>query len=71
MIACRDNNRQEDHETDVYGIVSNGQTWQFYKLTTQQELFETDLYVTSDLPKLLGALDYVCGACARNARVTI
>lgn len=66
MIACRDNNRQEGHETDVYGIVSNGQTWQFYKLTTGQELFETDLYVTSDLPKLLGALDYVCGECAKN-----
>jgi hypothetical protein len=66
MIACRDNNRQEGHEIDVYGIVSNGQTWQFYKLTPQQELFETDLYVTSDLPRLLGALDYVCGECAKN-----
>ena len=33
MIACRDNNHREAFDTDVYGIVSNGQGWQFYKLT--------------------------------------
>ncbi len=66
MMVCRDNNLQEGHDIDVYGIVSNGQTWQFYKLTTVQALYETTLYVTSDLPKLLGALDHVCAECARN-----
>lgn len=66
MVACQWNNRQENHAIDVYGIVSNGQGWQFYKLTIAGEVYETDLYVTSDLPKLLGALDYVCGECAKN-----
>ena len=66
MIACRDNNRREAMETDVYGVVSNGQGWQLYKLTLTNEVWETDLYVTSDLPRLLGALDHVCGECARN-----
>mgnify|MGYP000694344976 CR=1 FL=1 len=66
MVACQWNNRQENHAIDVFGIVSNGQTWQFYKLTLTNEIFETDLYVTRDLPELLGALDYVCGECAKN-----
>ena len=65
MIACRDNNTRRNHATDVYGIVSNGQGWQFYKLTLANEVWETDLFVTSDLPRLLGALDYVCGECAK------
>lgn len=65
MIACRENNARRDYTTDVYGIVSNGQGWQFYKLTLTNEVWETDLYVTSDLPRLLGALDNVCGECAK------
>ncbi len=66
MVACQWNNRKESLVIDVYGIVSNGQGWQFYKLTPAGEVFETDLYVTNDLPKLLGVLDYVCGECAKN-----
>ena len=65
MIACRDSNTRRNHTTDVYGIVSNGQGWQFYKLTLANEVWETDLYVTSDLPRLLGALDTICGECAK------
>ena len=66
MVACVQNNRQEGIETDVFGIVSNGQGWQFYKLTQAKEVFETELYVTSEMPKLLGALDYLCGECAKS-----
>jgi hypothetical protein len=67
MVACRWNNLQQAHKSDVYGIVSNGQTWQFYKLTMIGEIFESGLYTTSFLPEMLGALDYVCQECARNA----
>ena len=66
MVACQWSNRQENLIIDIYGIVSNGQSWQFYKLPPTGEVFETDLYGTSDLPKLLGVLDYVCGECAKN-----
>lgn len=66
MAVCQHNNRRDGHNLDVYGIVSNGQGWVFYKLTTQAEVLFTDLYTTGDLPKLLGMLDYVCAACARN-----
>ena len=66
MVACDWKNRQQGIEIDLYGIVSNGQGWVFYKMTTTNAVFETPLYSLSDLPKLLGALDMVCGACARN-----
>jgi hypothetical protein len=66
MVACDWKNRQQGIEIDIYGIVSNGQGWVFYKMTTTNAVFETELYSISDLPKLLGALDMVCAACAQN-----
>lgn len=68
MTACDWKNRQQGIEIDVYGIVSNGQGWVFYKLTTTKSVYETVLYSISDLPKLLGAINAVCAECARNAR---
>lgn len=66
MVACAWKNRQKNHDTDVYGIVSNGQGWVFYKLTLSGEVFETQVYTTQYLPQLLGALDRVCAECAKN-----
>jgi hypothetical protein len=66
MVACQWNNRQQGLEIDVYGIVSNGQVWRFYKLTRGNDAYETNQYGIEDLPGLLGALDYICAECARN-----
>ncbi len=66
MAACRWSNEQRGLSMDVYGIVSNGQGWQFYKLTLNGEIFESDQYGLENLPRVLGALDYVCGECAKN-----
>ena len=66
MVACTWKNRQKNLERDVYGIVSNGQGWVFYRLTPPGEVFETGVYTTQYLPQLLGALDHVCAACAMN-----
>ena len=66
MVACQWNNKQSGLDIEVYGIVSNGQGWQFYKLTQDSEPYETNQYGLEDLPGLLGALDYVCGECAKN-----
>ena len=66
MAACRWNNAQKGHDVDVYGIVSNGQGWQFYKLTQADEVYETEQYGLKTLPELLGALNYICGECAKN-----
>ncbi len=65
MLACQGNNQQGGSASDVFGIVSNGQGWQFHKLTSDGEVFETGLYTMNDLPSLLGALEYVCAECAR------
>ena len=66
MFACRWNNRRQSLAVDVFGIVSNGQGWQFYKLEEAGDVYETELYALGDLPNLLGALEYVCGECANN-----
>jgi len=69
MVACQQSNREESHEIDVYGIVSNGQGWQFYKLTLRGEVYETAQYGLEDLDGILGALDYMCSECARNVPI--
>ena len=66
MAACRWNNAQAGRDVDVYGIVSNGQGWVFYRLTTVITLAATDLYALSDLPDLLGVLHHTLAACAAN-----
>ena len=50
MAACRWNNQQRGYDLDVYGIVSNGQAWQFYKQAQSGETFETGVYGIEDLP---------------------
>ena len=58
--------QQRGLDIDIYGIVSNGQNWQFYRLTRAGEIFETGSYTTEFLPELLGALDSICAECAKN-----
>ena len=66
MAVCQQNNRRDGYEFDVYGVVSNGQGWVFYRLSPEAEVFVTDLYTSGDLPKLLGVLNFICAACAQN-----
>ena len=66
MAACRSNNQQSGQDRDVYGIVSNGQGWQFYKLAQTGEVFASELFALGDLPGLLSMLDTICGECAKN-----
>ena len=54
MAACRWSNRQRGVEVEIYGIVSNGQAWQFFKLDHCGEIFESGLYTTEFMPVLLG-----------------
>jgi hypothetical protein len=65
MYACQWNNRQRDHTSDIFGIVSNGQGWRFYKLELGGDVHETDQYGLNGLPDLLGALDYICSECVK------
>ena len=66
MAACRAVNERDGHRLDVYGAVSNGQTWQFYRLEYAGAIHETGAYTLQFLPELLAALFHVCAACERN-----
>ena len=66
MAACREKNQADGYDIDLFGFVSNGQTWLFYKLTTASEVYETSEYGVNALPELLGALDYICAECAKR-----
>jgi len=63
MYACMQNNRQSEWEADIFGIVSNGQGWQFYRLAAAGGVSGSSLYSVTDLPQLLGILDYIFGEC--------
>ena len=57
LVAAQKINGDENFA--VYGIVTDGETWQFGKL--EKDLFtqNTSGFLTSDLPKLFGALHFV------------
>ena len=64
MYACRQKNEADGLSIDVYGIVSNGQGWVFYRWDMgDADFIRTGLLSTDGLPRLLGAIDHVCAAC--------
>ena len=64
MLSCRENNTRDGWNHDVWGIVSNGQTWQFYKLTASGSVHESRQFSVEQLPELIGALHHLCAECA-------
>ena len=71
LVACRERNTADGYNIDLFGIVSNGQLWYFYKLTTANVVYETTEYGLNALPELLGALDYICAECAKRVPQTL
>ncbi|MBC8137234.1 MAG: hypothetical protein H8F28_15245, partial [Fibrella sp.] len=64
MYACRQRNEDAELTIDVYGIVSNGQGWVFYRWKADDSEFgRTNLFGINSLPEVLGAIDHVCAAC--------
>ncbi len=66
MLACQWNNRQAGKEIDIYGIVTNGDGWRFYKLDTKGEVYETTPSSIDIIERVMGALSYVFGKCEEN-----
>ncbi|MCU0569130.1 MAG: hypothetical protein MUF49_21470 [Oculatellaceae cyanobacterium Prado106] len=66
MQACQWNNQQLGRDMTVFGIVTNGTTWQFYQLLTSGEVYETLPYSISDLNSVLGLLQDVFQQCESN-----
>lgn len=66
MKACQYNNQLLCQKLDIYGIVTNGEGWQFYKLTLDGLVYGSELYAIGNLPQVLGILNFVFGQCEQN-----
>ena len=68
MQACQYIDQQVNIEATIYGIVTNGDTWKFYKLDLHGDVSETLPYSISNLPNILGILRYVFGQCEETVK---
>jgi hypothetical protein len=66
MEACQWSNRKVNRDLDIFGIVTNGEGWKFYKLTLAGTVYETLLYSISNLDSILGLLRFVFQQCQQN-----
>lgn len=66
LVACRWNNSRAGIIADVYGMVSNGDGWQFYSLRTDNRVHKSRLFAIGLLPELLGIVDAICADCATH-----
>ncbi|MBE9140952.1 hypothetical protein IQ254_27765 [Nodosilinea sp. LEGE 07088] len=68
MQACQWVNQQLGRAMDIYGIVTNGEGWKFYRLALNGEVSESLLFGIGDMPMLLGLLRLFFGLCHDNLR---
>lgn len=66
MQACQWMNQRIGKTIEVFGIVTNGEGWKFYKLTLENQVYETELYAFWNLPEILGALQLIFEQCDRS-----
>ena len=66
MQACQWNNQQLNKVIDIFGIVTNGETWRFYKLDINGEVYETLPHSIGDLELVLGLLRHIFHLCEQN-----
>lgn len=69
MEACRWNNERDGILIDIYGIVTNGDGWRFYKLTVDNEVLETAQFSLANVKDVLGALGFVFTKCEENLEI--
>lgn len=66
MKACQYNNQQLGQHLEVYGIVTNGNSWEFYRLQLDGKVYGTETYSIGSIAELLGRLHYVFQLCEQN-----
>ncbi len=66
MHVCQLNNKNIGRFIDVMGIVSNGSSWQFYRLTALGDVFESSVYSMGDLGRLLGLVRMIFSLCEKT-----
>ena len=65
MKTCQWQNQQFGKTFDMFGIVTNGEGWKYFKLD-QQAAYETTLYSISDIAEIIGRLHYILTQCEKN-----
>ncbi len=66
MIAIQKIN--DDEETPVYGIVTDGERWQFGKLQKNLLTRNASSFLIDDLPELFGALHFIFQSISVNVK---
>ena len=67
MKACQLINLTSDIGIEIYGIVTNAIGWRFYKLTLQDEVFESPFYsFQTQMPTVFGILDAIFEICEKH-----
>lgn len=66
MHACAENNTAAGLTGEIFGIVTNGQGWQFYHRRADGSIAESAVFSLRDMPDLLGALHLLFSHCAAN-----
>jgi hypothetical protein len=69
MQACQWNNQKAGRSIDILGIVTNGDSWQFYKLTATNKVYETPRHDLINLPIILGILNTIFQDCDNSLAV--
>ncbi len=65
LIAAQKMN-QENNCKEVYGVVTDGDLWQFGKLLAEIFTKNSENYTVDNLPRLLGALDFILQEAAKH-----
>lgn len=68
MQACRWYN-QDLESIDIYGIVTNSIVWRFYKLTPQNEIYESLAY-SEKQEHIFGILHWLFIQCVNNLKIS-
>lgn len=66
MSACQWTNKSIGGVLTVYGVVTNGEGWKFYRLTVDGRVSESPMYSVGDMPSLLGRVKYFFHLCEQN-----
>jgi len=68
MQACQWNNAQLGKQIDIFGIVTNGEVWKFYKLSFDGKIYETLPHSLGETKNVLGILDNIFSGCEENLK---
>jgi hypothetical protein len=71
MKACQYGNQKLGQDLEIYGIVTNGDGWQFYKLSLDGSVHGSELYAIGNLPQVLGILNHVFQLCEQHLLAVI